>query len=89
MVQPLELHEMTLFELFEKIQLSVHDFEKWLVSQGLLYGSMLCDNCQQPKNDVNKGAKRCWVCEHQGCRFGPNDKNMPTKGFYSVSFSFK
>jgi hypothetical protein len=40
-------------------------------------------------NNVNKGAKRCWVCEHQGCRFGPNDKNMPTKGFYSVSFSFK
>ena len=58
MVQPLELHQMTLFEFFEKIQLSVHDFENWVVSQGLLHGSMLCDNCQQPMNDVTKGGKR-------------------------------
>ena len=34
MVQPLELHQMTLFEFFEKIQLSVHDFENWLDLKG-------------------------------------------------------
>jgi predicted peroxiredoxin len=84
MVQPLELHQMTLFELFAKIQLPDQDFENWLVSQGLLHGSMPCENCNQPMNDVIKGGIRLWVCEHQGCRFGPNNKNMPTKGFYSV-----
>ena len=55
MVQPLELHQMTLFELFAKIQLPDQDFERWLVSQGLLHGSMPCENCNQPINDVIKG----------------------------------
>ena len=64
---------MTLFEFFEKIQLSVYDFENWVVSQELLHGSMLCGNCQQLMNDVTKGGKRYWICEHQGCKFGPND----------------
>jgi hypothetical protein len=35
MVQPLELHQMNMLELFEKLHLSDDDFENWMASLGL------------------------------------------------------
>jgi hypothetical protein len=54
MIQPLELHEMNLLELYEKLRMSDNDFERWMTNLGLLHSSMLCDNCQQPMIDKCK-----------------------------------
>src|SRR6185312_12733839 len=51
MIQPLELYEMNLLELYEK--LSDNDFERWMTNLDLLHSSMLCDNCQQPMMDTS------------------------------------
>jgi hypothetical protein len=48
MIQPLELHEMNLLELYEKLCMSDKDFERWMTNLGLLHSLMLCYNCQQP-----------------------------------------
>jgi hypothetical protein len=51
MVQPLELHEMNFLELCEKLRLSEEEFEDWMISLGLIHGSMMCDHCQEPMQD--------------------------------------
>jgi hypothetical protein len=84
MVQPLELHEMTLFELFEKLRLQDDEFEEWMANLGLLHSSMLCAHCHQPMQDKMDGAKRVWKCERLDCRFGPTSQNKSKMGFLSV-----
>ena len=64
MIQPLELHEMNLLELYEKLRMSDNDFERWMTNLGLLHSSMLCDNCQQPMIDRMQGRNRYWICDH-------------------------
>ena len=67
MIQPLELHEMNLLELYEKLRMSDNDFERWMTNLGLLHSSILCYNCQQPMIDRMQGRNRCWICDHQDC----------------------
>lgn len=88
MAQPLELHEMNLPELFEKLRMADDEFEEWMVGLGLLHSSMMCDSCNQPMQDKIHCNKRMWVCERAACRFGPTSKNKPLKGFLSVGVFF-
>ena len=73
-IQPLELHEMNLLELYKKLRMSDNDFERWMTNLGLLHSSMLCDNCQQPMIYRIQGRNRCWICDHTDCRFGQQIK---------------
>ena len=88
MVQPLELHEMNSLEFFNKLRMPDDEFEEWMANLGLLHSAMLCDNCHQPMHDKMHGRNRKWICERQGCRFGPSSKDKPEKGFLSVCFGF-
>src|SRR4051812_41552068 len=71
MVQPLELQDMNLLELFEKLKLTDEEFCNWMVSQGLIHGSMTCNNCQRAMQDRMDGRNRYWICENRACRTGP------------------
>ena len=88
MVQPLELHEMNSLEFFNKLRMPDDEFEEWMANLGLLHSAMLCKNCHQPMHDKMHGRNRKWICERQGCRFGPSSKDKPEKGFLSVCFGF-
>ena len=84
MVQPLELQDMNLLELFEKLKLTDEEFCNWMVSQGLIHGSMTCNNCQRAMQDRMDGRNRYWICENRACRNGPTNQTKPKKGFLIV-----
>uniref|UniRef100_A0A914EJB7 Transposase n=1 Tax=Acrobeloides nanus TaxID=290746 RepID=A0A914EJB7_9BILA len=75
---------MNLLELFEKLKLTDEEVCNWMVSQGLIHGSMMCNNCQRAMQDRMDGRNRYWICENRACRTGPTNQTKPKKGFLIV-----
>ena len=78
-----DLQDFTLSDLFRVLFLPDEEFKQFMVSQGLLHGSMDCPQCQQPMVLVERGGGRdvVWQCNRRVHRPG----GTPKKGF-KVSF---